>query len=954
MWPVAYALSSLRRNSMRNMGITLIMAFAISLAPAVMNWSATEIRIETEQFVNQTVYQLGFQPELWEGIDGFQGYLQAEALCDGHPWVRRVDRVLSTACLVDGHLWPDYLYALNENLLYAKGMKDARVIFATNDLLQTWMPQFDWRGKMQIDINETVVSQRFVDYLREAMGKRITINSTLDIDIILGAHGPWPYRVGNRRSTIGNLTVVGIFESRLFPSVLANAFPSMNRQFFDPFNSSTPPVLDLEDSVIIRTERVPPEVVDEISKNPFFDPSTLVQIDADRVLDSGEGAIGENIFALLEQINEIPGTRSWGVEEIQDLQQHVSTYLQSRILVLLGLPTQLIALLLAVNTTEISVTGRSKELSLLRTKGASFNQVLSSYLWESIILCLLGLVLGTFLSFVIAAVLGSSTGLLQFNPVTYGLFLSELRVHPLGIIISGLIAMALPLTYMLHLARNIDAHEAGQPTETIDAASIESARTSKHFAGLLLIVVTVNLMPYVVAPVGVFSVAEVLLATGLLYFGVFVGTRFFRQILAPLMEKSNFLSGEKSLYVSRSLLRRKGRILPLLVVLGLILATMSMSVVQLDGFENNLESEMEYAIGADLRIEIYNASLDLKESIQQSPGVYQLTPVLELNAEAGGQPFFLEGLDALKYSKIGKFREESFMTSDPADVLSSLNDVSNGIIISEYYGVLWNKSIGDALDIAYYNVAGYASFASFVVVSFMKSAPGFGDASHLAGVGDTISRSFGFQRTRGGFAIANLEYLLNISSIDRVNLFLADALEISDLSYTTDFIRQEFNAEVYSPSFNTVEELSFEANLFLGGLRGLISVSVIISVAMALFATTILLGSVVSERSVEFAVLRAVGATRKQVLHMVFQEFAGTLLITTVISVLVGAAFGFSMALLTFGVSPLVPSLVHTLSAPVGILGVMIGSEALALILVSYIAVRRMSGTNPARSLRNM
>jgi ABC-type antimicrobial peptide transport system permease subunit len=937
---------------LRNVGIVLLLAFGVSLAPTVMTWSSTGIKIEITQFVEDTIYQIGVQPALWSEASGFDGYYEAEQYYLQHQWVKRVDRVLSTACYVDGHLWPDRMYNLNEQLLYAQGLQDARLILVTNETLEVWKPQFQWNGSPQLGPNEVAVSNMFVHYYEEIFDREIGINSSLNLDLILGAHGIYPNIEGNRRYRMMNLTIVAVYRSIKFPSVLADSFPSLERLLFDPFLPPVP-VMDLPDSVMLRIDRLPDDVLNEVQTRSFFAPSSLIQVNAPDLLAASESAVEENMLSILEHVQQIEGTISWGVQETETLQNRIDIFIQSRILILLGLPSLLIALLIAVNTTETSVTGRGKELSLLRTKGASFNQVLSSYMWESIVLSVLGLVLGLGISLFLASFLGASTGVFSVNFELFQQYLAELNVVPLSLVIAGFIAMTLPITYLVHIAKLIDVHEVGQPIETTtDEVEVTSSRWRTPFL-LFILVVLLELMPFLFPPIGLLSVAEVTLATGALYLTVVLGARVMRQVFSTIADRITFVTGEKSIYISRSLKKRKGKFLPLLMILALILTSTTMMIMQLNGFQTNLAREMEYSIGADVRIQGDETPFNFSETIYQLPGVLHVAPVLEVEANIGDQYFFLEGVNALDYAKVGRFQSNSF--SEEADIaLQRMNDVDSGIILSWFLGRLWNKTVGDLINVTYTQASGYTGIGVFNITGFMQSAPGFGSASTVDVSANTLSHSFGFQVARGGFALVNLEYLQYLTEYEFAKFFLIDLFEAADVESTLTLIDSRVDTAIFSPYTAKVEELSLEARLFLQGLTGLISVELVVSLGMALFAILTLLGSTVQERAGEYAILRAVGATQRQIISLVFDEFSGIVIAATVLSFVLGTALGFVMSILTFGISPILSVLLPSLIIPVQLLIVILGFETLVLILACYIPARKVTKTDPATVLRNL
>jgi ABC-type antimicrobial peptide transport system permease subunit len=197
----------------------------------------------------------------------------------------------------------------------------------------------------------------------------------------------------------------------------------------------------------------------------------------------------------------------------------------------------------------------------------------------------------------------------------------------------------------------------------------------------------------------------------------------------------------------------------------------------------------------------------------------------------------------------------------------------------------------------------------------MRSAPGFGVASTNDISGASFASQFGFQ-VIFGFALVNLDFLSMQTFIDTSSLFFVDTVYYSDMTDVIDTIEVERNTRVFTLETFDMSAESNSIQLFLSGIQGLTMISFILCAAMGLTAIALFLGSAVMEREPEYAVFRALGGTKKQVISMVFGEFAGSVVAAIVISVLLGFVFGYTMSILTLGLSPFLPVLPEVLSFP--------------------------------------
>lgn len=951
LWPIMYAFQSLRSSSLHNTGIAIILALGVSLVPSVMHWTSTGIRIETNDFVHDTVYQVGMKPIDYESEGGYDELLNAERIYSNHPWVKRIDRIMSTICIVDGHLQNTDNYPFNQDLYYLTGYKDARVVVTNESTLQQWEPLFEYEGQFQISANEAVVGTFFIEYLELATGRRVEIGDTISIDIVLGAHGRYPTMEGNRRFTMGNLTIAGIFELAAGTSVFGNSFTSLRRKLVDPW-AMPQPVLGVFDSIIVSTANIPDDVIEEITTRSFFSVSSLIQADADELMKVGESQIPENLMSLMDIIGEPPGLDVWGVQEVENLRVLIETYQQSRIIILLAFPSLFIAIIIMVNASETAVMRRKAEASLLRVKGASYNQILTSYIWESIILFSITITLSLLLSVFFSILMGASEGVLMFSQIEILHFWNMFVLNYLGILMAVIIALALPITYLLQIGRLIEVDELILHSETSLDTIQMSENVGKLGLFLTLIISAILLMPYIISPFGFGGIFQILALTILLYIMAQYGARFARQVLASVSEGLNFLLGEKSLYMTQSLRKRKGKLIPLLVILTIVLTTSNMMYVQLEGFSHNLHMEVDYSIGADIRLETRNLSIYLNESLRHLPGIIESMAVIELEAKVGDHSFYLEAVDPAKYLRIGHFHDDSFASNTSEVILDRLEDTPRGIVISEYYASLWNKTIGDNISITY--LRPYLSQITFKIIGFVNSAPAFGVASTEGRSTGSVSSGFGFQVGKGGFALVNFDFIQSATGLTTTDLFLASVLSTQDMDSLISSLELNFDLNAYSSVTSNPREISYEVDLFLGGFESLTAFSILLLGFMGMFSIITLLTAAVNSRAQEYAILRAVGARKNQVTSLVIQEFAGAVLTAMFISLVLGIALGITLTTLSMGISPLWISSIYFPFVPFLHLSALVMLELVLLLSACIIPARRAGESNPVDLLRNL
>lgn len=954
LWALGYALTSLKLYKVRNVGIALILAISIAIPTAVFAWTDTGTRMAVEDYFDNNAYQFSVQNV--PGNSDYSHLFDAQKQIAASQYVEYAHVVPSTIGILrlDGITseWNEYR---RTGLNYYLGIKDTRVIAVTPDILDVWSSELDYTGNFSLTSGQIVVSQRFIDTTLSVTGISLQLDSVIGVDVLRSLYEPSGSRPFDPllldRHIIHNLTIAAIFDVTR-PSIVLESFPSFYRNNWDIMGIPSS-VLGLTDSIFILNDDLGEETVDKVSNHGFFSPVGFVRGSAQSLFESGPMNAAVNMLALKTQVQERDDQLSViGLDNIARLQTHISTFIASQVLIILALPIMVMSLMLTIFTSETSVSLKKGEVSALRAKGASFNQIFSAFIWESLILAFVGLALGIGLTIIITPLLGSSTGLLTFDIVKYGLFMSKLQIPVQSLALAAAIALFLPAAYLFHVSRRIDITEIGQPTIK-NTYEIPEEVSFKYYAfGLAVVLVILLVMPILVAPSGQSAFFEILISTLILFVASYLGSRAMRLVTADVSERVTSILGEKKLYLTQSLRRRKGQFIPLLVILTLTLTTTTMMLIQTASFKDTLTNEANYAMGADVRIKSDHMPFDWVDTLTGYAGVEAVTPIVESLSFVETEGFYVEGLDIGIYRDIGDFKQSSFVGVSSDDILTTLEATPNGIIISEFYGTFWNVSVGDSIDITCAAQSGTEDI-TFEIVGFMTSAPGFGMASTRDLAGTPYGAYFGFHPGRGGFALTNLDFFISETGFTTTRVFLAGITSLDEASAFVEFLEDRSWTDVY-----TEDSIEFGPDtvtgLFLAGIEGLTMISFIMCAAMGISSIALFLGSAVLEREPEYALFRAIGATKKQVVSLVFGEFAGSVMAAVLLSLALGVVFGYTATLLTFGISSLWPILGKVLTYPFYVMFWTVALECVVMVIACFYPARRAGNTNPAEVLRNM
>ncbi len=922
-----------------------------------MVWGDTGVYVSINEHLEENAFQLQIQPEIGSSTT----LQQVETYMLQDPLVESVYRINSTVGILSGYdngtvsvnaSFPDSKTYDITDTLYTRGIKDCRTIFVDNEFLSLIERDFWTQGSFQLQEGEVLVSSYFIYLAEHIFDYYLQINDTINLDLFMSDNPGAPAPFGNLdRTTRNNLKIVGIYDPLTTDSIIERALPTIFRANWGHTNLRYP-VLGLRDSIMILKDTVPTSAIPD---DGFFYPSTLIRFSADALAAGGPETIATNLFTLVFRTEELHNITWDGDYKIWEMQIAVDTYVESLTLSILALPVILLALFFSVFAADTFMAPRTVEVGIIRSKGASYSQVSMIFLWETLIISTLAVIMGVVFSVLFAPLIPASTSFMVFDWSVYNYYISN-TVLTGGTTLRAIVLIVLPsMLFILYLARKAAQTEIGLTLMEVTVDHTEQVESYGFTIGASFVLLTVvMLLMYILPKNTTFFLLELALGTAAWFFIAYNGSRISRVGLAKISKRMSFLLGQKNLISAGYLRMRKGRIIPLMVVLALTMSITIAFAVQSESLRVDLDREVTYAIGTDLRIECTDREFTFNNTFaQQVEGIEKVTPVLRTWARIPGQEITIEALYPDIYAEIGNFDESSFTDEDPATVLSALATTPNGIILSEYHADFLNKSVGMTITLEMTGV-GETQLVEFIVVGVVHSAPGFGYASVTEVPPSALGAGFGYQAEYSGFAITNLNFTAETIDCETTDLFLASLAEGTNqtqLAYDLWSL-----PGVYPITLETfdLKARSLQTALFLNTVEGLFSIGFVMSLTLSVFALSISLGSVVRERRKEYAVMRAIGSSKRQIVSMVFSEFTGVVFASLILSLLLGAIFGFIMGFLLNNMMPFSRTLSTTISIPLEFLSIVLMIEILTMVIGAYLPAREASRTEPAVVLRNM
>ena len=289
-------------------------------------------------------------------------------------------------------------------------------------------------------------------------------------------------------------------------------------------------------------------------------------------------------------------------------------------------------------------------------------------------------------------------------------------------------------------------------------------------------------------------------------------------------------------------------------------------------------------------------------------------------------------------------------------VLNRLRNDPDGVIFPSTFANRLSRSIGDSIGILVYNQGGGGLVEDhiFNIVGLGQSAPGLGyfDPEDPTRPLDSTG-GFGFQES-SVFALVHQDYLASLN-ITNSQLFLAQSDGTNDVNLVQYNLQQlGFSNRVYAPATFSLEESYPDGYLFNRGVVSILSMGFLACLFISIIALTLFVGIIVSERQTEYAIMRAVGGTRRQIISVVIGEFIGLILTSFIVSLLLGTAFSWILMNVLLNLFPFPFVVPFPITLPWTLLFIVLAIVMVGMVLGTYIPARRAGRTNVGRVLRNL
>jgi putative ABC transport system permease protein len=634
--------------------------------------------------------------------------------------------------------------------------------------------------------------------------------------------------------------------------------------------------------------------------------------------------------------------------------------------IFLGLPGVALAAYLAKFAAELFANAQRREISLLRTRGATPLQMTGILALASVMLAIGGAALGLVFGWLILWMSAGSQAVAGITPFSAG-FDWPTFAGSAGIALAAGLAISF-LAVFLPLLASLQ-NEITQERRTIrrqenlpfwKRAYLDVIMLAA--AAVVLVITQINggfkptgnegaalsLSFYIFLAPFFAWIGLTLLTLRLLESGLVAAAK-------PLAAAFHALLGEMGEISGKSIARRSARISAAATVIALTLSFgISLALFQQTYTQEKL-LDSQYIVGSDIRFTpaLNTPQLPDFSASLQVPGVTGVTAVArDTQALVGSEKNTVYGIDVASFRSVAylpdsffvdgsaqktldamRNRTTNYASGSASQVLVALASTPNGVIISVEQAEKYNIQVGDPVLLRLYNrnTRQYVDVQTVAVGLFIYFPTSSQDS-------DFILNS-SFMTTNSGNAA--MDYFLiktngTIASVDKISADLAAAYKNV--------------MPVRIQTINTVvktEQSSLTA-MNLGGLGTMERFYTILVVSMGL---AVFLMAMINERRREFGAMRALGANLKQLRRFILAEAITIGGLSLVIGTIIGIGLARLLVML-LGVVFTIPA--QGLAWPMLDLATLLGLAFLGMFISAWLSSRRLASVKVVEALREL
>jgi len=634
--------------------------------------------------------------------------------------------------------------------------------------------------------------------------------------------------------------------------------------------------------------------------------------------------------------------------------------------IFLGLPGVALAAYLSKFAAELFADAQRREISLLRTRGATPAQITSIVAISSVLLAVGGSALGLVFGLALLLISGGKSVAVGLNPFVpgfdWGGFANSASIAFLAGLVLTFLAAFLPtfgalrreITQERRVTRRLEAVPYWKRSY-LDVMALVAA-------GIVLFVTNLN---------GGFKSTGNEGQAVTLSFYIFLAPFFawvgltlltLRLVESGLSKTSGRLSsffrhlfGEIGEVAGKSVSRRASRISAATTVIALTLSFgVSLSLFQ-QTYTHEKELDSQYIVGSNVR---FTPALSTPQNADfatklQIPGVQGVTAITrDTLALVGSGKEVVYGIDVPSFRKVAylpdsffvdgaaqqtitamRDRTNKYASGSAKQVLDALANTSNGILISVEKAEIYNIQVGDPVLLRLYNrvTKKYTDVKTQAVGLFLYFPTSSYDSDFI------LNRDF--MTKSSGYGAMDF-FLLKTNPSPEIVQQIAATLTVQYKNVMP--VRIDTTENVIKIDTSSLASLN---------LSGLGKMELLYSVLVTSLGLTIFLLAMVNERQREFGSMRALGANLGHLRRFLFAEAATIGGLSLVIGAVVGVVLAYLLVML-LGVVFTIPA--HGLSVPGFELLGLTTLVIVGMTLSALLSARRLTSLKVVEALREL
>ncbi len=574
--------------------------------------------------------------------------------------------------------------------------------------------------------------------------------------------------------------------------------------------------------------------------------------------------------------------------------------------VVLAIPVILLSLYLLNFGLEMSLEERRRLIAIKKVQGASSKQIFSELQKETLLMLMVGSVIGYLLGIIAAWTISSISGFMQIEFSATNRFLNFFRFDLWAFILPvGLVSLILIIVTYKKGKTFIDQ----EVTEGVSRRDLKKEKFFKrHKLDVYLFVVSLSGLVLVIIDLLKIQIQ----ITGFTRFVIFlfmpfifwiggssVGSRIVKWI--PLKLEAIFLRlpvFRDVKNVIKSGLKRRGDIERLAVIIIMTLSIASLATIQGNTEETQAQRNIQWQIGADWQINFADQG-DFHETINNISGFEDSLAINQMYLRT--LSFYVQ-LTAIENDKelnnmkngipIAQWQKDTFNTYTPQRALQALNDNYRGIFVPQDALFVLDADVGDVIDvrvpISESTTGETVKIEDIKILGIVNQLPGGIFSSPL------ISQKLFLE-------IQALSLQLDANTYENNTLNGTQYLVRTDkgAAITTEEIDQiqlKLNTEIDGVSshrsyYEELEEINTTKEGY--GITGLLSLNFIISLVAVIVSAFSFSAILMERRKHEFAILRSIGAKKSHIYKMALGENSLMMLTASAWGIFIGIGISY-------------------------------------------------------------